>query len=84
MVVLFYAHAEGYGQGLQFGKNGSAAVPFLFRIVPVLAVAGELQINLAFLQFRLLQTEDVRVQFLKIFQKVFAHAGAQSVYIPRN
>ena len=67
MVVLFYADSAGHGQGFLFGKYGCSAVPFFLSIIPVLLITRQIQVNLSLLQFGFLQTEDIGIQFLKIF-----------------
>ena len=48
-------------------KHRSPGIPLLFRIIPVLVIPRKLQIDLSFLQLRLLQAERIGVRILKIF-----------------
>ncbi|SCJ62472.1 Uncharacterised protein [uncultured Ruminococcus sp.] len=84
MVVFVDAHAVRAGQGLAFRKDGRAAVALPVGVVPILLVAGQVQINLTFLELCFLQAENIGVQSGKNIHKSFFHYGAQAVYIPGN
>ena len=47
---------------LLFGKQGRTGISFLFRIIPILMIAGQLKVDLSFLQLCLLQAEKIRVK----------------------
>ena len=40
---------------LLFGKQGRAGISFLFRIIPILMIAGQLKVDLSFLQLCFMQ-----------------------------
>ena len=44
---------------LLFGKQGRTGISFLFRIIPILMIAGQLKVDLSFLQLCLLQAENI-------------------------
>ena len=52
-------HAVADGQGSLFCENGSAGIALLFGVVPELLIAGQIQADLAFLEFGLLEAEEV-------------------------
>lgn len=56
---------------LLFGKQGRAGISFLFRIIPILMIAGQLKVDLSFLQLCLLQAENIGICRLKVFLKTF-------------
>ncbi len=67
---------------LLFGKQGRAGISFLFRIIPILMIAGQLKVDLSFLQLCLLQAENIGICRLKVLLITFFHAGSQSIYVP--
>ena len=48
---------------LLFGKQGRTGISFLFRIIPILMIAGQLKVDLSFLQLCLLQAENIGIIF---------------------
>ena len=59
---------------LLFGKQGRTGISFLFRIIPILMIAGQLKVDLSFLQLCLLQAENIGICRLKVFLKFFSYA----------
>ena len=51
---------------LLFGKQGRTGISFLFRIIPILMIAGQLKVDLSFLQLCLLQAENIGICRLKV------------------
>ena len=84
VVVQVDADAIHHVQWSMACKNGCARVAFLLGIVPVRLVAFKLQVKLAFLHLRLLQTEEVGVQFPENIAEALALASPQSVHVPTN
>ena len=84
-VELLPADAVGDREGLPLGEDGRAGIALAGGGgVPILVVAGELEIRLLPLHFRLLQAEDVGAFRLQKLGEALAHAGPQAVYIPRG
>ena len=83
LIVFLDPYPVSHRQRLPPGKNSRAGIPLFHRVIPVLAVARQFQGNLAFLQLALLDTENIRIRFLKKIHKPFAHTGSQAVNIPR-
>ena len=79
-----FRHADAAGDihGGVAGKDGGAGIALLFGVAPVLLIAGQLKLDLSFLQLRLLKAEKVRIQLGKAFQKAFLYTGTQAVNIP--
>ena len=63
MFVLIHAVTDG--QGLDAGEDGRAAVALAVGVVPILFVARKVDVDLAFLEFRFLQAEQVGVEVVK-------------------
>ena len=84
MVVLVDAKPVGYAQRLVLGEDCSARIAFFVGIVPVGCVAGEGDVELAFLHLGFLQAEEVGIKRGEIVAKVLSYASAQSVDIPRD
>ena len=84
VVVFVDAHAVADGQGGQAGEDGRAAVAFAVGVVPVLFIARQVQVDLAGLELRFLQAEDVGVEGLEDIQEAFLHDGPQAVDVPGN
>ena len=84
MVVLIDTHAVADGQGRQAGEDGRAAVAFAVGIVPVLFIARQVQVDLAGLELRFLQAEDVGVEGLERIHEAFLHGSPQAVDVPGN
>ena len=80
--MLLYPDSIGNGKRLFFCENSCPGIALLYRIIPVLMIARQLQGDLSFLQLALLDTENIRVRFLKKFHKALAHTGSQAIYIP--
>ena len=83
-VVLLNAHAIGDAQRLMASEDGSTAIALLFGIVPIGGVARYIQVYLSSLQLGFLKAEEVGIQLVECFQKVLAHYGAESVYVPTD
>ena len=82
MVVFLIGQAVSDRQRRDLRKDGRPAVALLFRIVPVFLIAGQVQFQLAFLQFRFLQAENVGVQRRKILAEILAEHRPQPVDVP--
>ena len=82
MVMLLHAQAEGHVQRLVLCPHGDAGIALLLRVIPVIVVSGEVQLDLPFLKLCLLDAEGVGVQVVEDIQKVFAGAGPEAVHIP--
>ena len=80
--MLRDAYAVGNAQRLLFGKKRRTGIALLFRIIPVLVIPLKRQVNLSRLELGLLNTENIRIRFLKKVHKSFIHTGTKSVYIP--
>ena len=80
--MFFDSDTIANGNRLLFGKQGRTGISFLFRIIPILMIAGQLKVDLSFLQLCLLQAEDVGVQRAERVREALGHTGAQSVDIP--
>ena len=80
--MFFNSHAVSDRQGLFFCENGSAGVTFFLRVIPVLVIAGEVQINLALLQLTFLNTEQVRIGFLEEIKEALCDTGTQAIHVP--
>ena len=74
----------GHGDRLPPGEGGGAGIALLFSGVPVLEIAGRLDLGLMGLHFGLLQAEHVGVGPLKIIKKTLFRAGPQAVHVPRD
>ena len=84
MVMLLHAHAVGHLQRLLLGEDGRAGIAFLFRIVPVLMIAWQIQFHLPRLHLCLLQAEYIRIQRAEAFHKALTHGRANTVDVPGN
>ena len=82
VVVFFHSDAVSRAERFFFCENGGAGVAFFLGVVPVLAVAGEVQVDLAFLEFGFLEAEEVGVGFGEVVQEAFPDAGAEAVDVP--
>ena len=67
MVMGFDSHSIGYRKRLCFCENRCAGIPFFLGIIPILMISLQAQINLPFLELALLNTENIRIRFFKIF-----------------
>ena len=65
-----------------FCKNSGAGVSLFLGIAPVALIAGQIKLNLAFLELRLLQAEKVCVQAVENIFKAFFLYCPQAVYVP--
>ena len=65
VIVFVLIHAVTDGQGLDAGEDGRAAVALAVGVVPILFVARKVDVDLAFLEFRFLQAEQVGVEVVK-------------------
>ena len=74
----------GHTQGLPPGENGGAGVAPLLRRVPVLQVAGGVDVGLTGLHLGLLQAQRVAVRGGEKVEKSLFDAGAQAVDVPGN
>ena len=63
--MLRDANAIAYRKRFLFGKDGSAGIAFFLRIIPVLVIARKGKVNLSFLQFSLLNTECICIDFME-------------------
>ena len=75
-----------YAQRLLAAKDRGARIAFTLGVAPGLVIAGQVNIDLAFLQLGLLQCQDIDVEFLRDLDKarvLFEH-GAQAVDVPRG
>ena len=59
--MFFDSDTIANGNRLLFGKQGRAGISFLFRIIPILMIAGQLKVDLSFLQLCLLQAENIGI-----------------------
>ena len=84
MVMLINAQAVGNSHRLVLRIDGSARVSLLLGIVPVRAIAIEIQIQLSLLHLRFLQAEEISIQCLESISKSFVGTGPQPVHVPRN
>ena len=66
------------------GENGRSGVSLFLGIVPVLAIAGELQGDLTGREFGFLQAEAICINGRKEIGKPLAHAGAEAIDVPGN
>ena len=82
MVMFLNAKAIGNRDRLFFCEHGCAGIAFFLSIVPVLVIARQIQIDLAFLQLTFLYTEYICIYLIEKVHKAFSHAGTQTVYIP--
>ena len=82
MVVFFHSNAVGNRQRRFPGKNCSAGIALLFRIIPVLLIAGKIKVDLSLLQLGLLYTEKVCINLVEKVKKALLHTCAEAVYIP--
>ena len=62
--------------------NGGPGITFLFCVIPVRSVAGELQVQLTFLHLGFLNAEEVCVKGLEDVCKALACHGPQAVNVP--
>ena len=75
-----------HAQRFLAAKDRSARIAFTLGVAPGLVIAGQVNIDLAFLQLGLLQRQDIDVEFLRDLDKarvLFEH-GAQAVNVPRG
>ena len=72
----------GHTQGLPPGENGGAGVALLLRRVPVLKVAGGVDVGLTGLHLGLLQAQRVAVRGGEKVEKSLFDAGPQAVDVP--
>ena len=84
LVVLLHANAVGHRQRLLLREHGRARIALLHRIIPVLVISRQIQVDLPLLQLALLNAENIRIHLLKIFQKALLHTGTQAIHIPGN
>ena len=82
VVVLIHSYSIGNRQGLVTGKDSSARIAFLFGIVPIGLITGELEVELSGLHLGFLQAEEVGIEFVKYISEAFVATGAKAVYIP--
>lgn len=67
------------GSSLQTGRAG---ISFLFRIIPILMIAGQLKVDWSFLQLCLLQAENIGICRLKSIPESLSSCRLQSIYVP--
>ena len=75
-----------HAQWFLAAKDRGARVALALGVAPGLVIAGQVDIDLAFLQLGLLQRQDIDVEFLRDLDKarvLFEH-GAQAVDVPRS
>ena len=82
VAVLLFADAVADRQRRAPREHRRAGIALFLRAVPVLLIALGRKFRLAGLHFRLLQTEDVRVQLRKGLGKALAQHRAKAVDIP--
>ena len=82
IVMLLDSEAIAHRDRLLLRKKRRPGVALLLSIVPVLVVAGQVQIYLALLQLAFLNAEHVRIHILEIVHKALLHAGPYSVHVP--
>ena len=71
-----------HGQGDVLGEYRRAGIALFVRIMPVLIVAGQLQLNLPLLKLGFLDAEKVRILLGKKCLKALFPACPQAVYVP--
>jgi|GEM_PF-5480197 len=76
--MLVYSHTVSHIHRFYACKHRGSRISFSFRIIPVLFIPRQFQLNLPGLQFCLLKTKYIRIQFLKYIHKTFADNGAKA------
>ena len=84
MVVHIDADAIRHAQGLVLREDGRTRVALLLGIVPVALIALKLQVKLSGLHLRLLQAEEVGIQFTEDVTKPLAFTSPQAIHVPTH
>ena len=82
MIVFVNPHSVHNLKRLFFCEYRRPRISFFVRIVPVLMIPFQLQLDLSGLQFCLLHAEDICLHFIKKIYKTLCHTGAQPIDIP--
>ena len=82
--VLIHADAVRDRNRLLPGEDGRAGIALFIGAVPILVIAGKIDLGLSLLHLGLLQAIDIRIGLPHIFHKALAQAGAQAVDVPGN
>ena len=66
------------------GIDGRPGIAFFLGIIPIGLIAQEFQVDLARLQFGLLQAEEIGVELREHIGEAFAGYGPQAVDVPTD
>ena len=84
MVVLVNTDTVCHAERLVAGEYSRSAIAFLVGIVPIRLIPVEGEVELSLLHLRLLQAEEIGIQFTEHLTEALALTGAKAVHIPRN